>query len=147
MEGMIWDPAKLREGKAWRGFRPGRWERAIDVRDFIISNVTPYQGDEGFLVGPSPRTAAVWEKLRPYFAREAGSSFANSMEFATGNGRYVISGDGGVLEIDGESNMLWTLLGAPPGSHIQNVRATGTMKNVLEKCLPISLPSVHLNNI
>jgi formate C-acetyltransferase len=35
--------------RAWRDFSPGRWERAIDVRDFIQRNVTPYQGDESFL--------------------------------------------------------------------------------------------------
>ena len=43
---------------------------AIDVRDFIVSNVTPYDGDEKFLVAASARTRAVWEKLQPYFAEE-----------------------------------------------------------------------------
>ena len=70
MEGMSWDSSKLRESKAWRGFLPGRWQTAVDVRGFVASNVTPYQGDESFLVGPSARTFAVWEKLRPYFAEE-----------------------------------------------------------------------------
>jgi formate C-acetyltransferase len=40
------------------------------VRDFIIRNVSPYDGDETFLVGPSKRTNAVWEKLQPYFQEE-----------------------------------------------------------------------------
>jgi formate C-acetyltransferase len=40
------------------------------VRDFIIRNVAPYQGDESFLVGPSERTKAVWGKLQPYFQAE-----------------------------------------------------------------------------
>ena len=56
--------------RAWRDFSPGRWESAIDVRDFIQRNVTPYQGDESFLAGPSVRTLAVWDKLRPYFEEE-----------------------------------------------------------------------------
>ena len=56
--------------RAWRDFSPGRWERAIDVRDFIQRNVTPYQGDESFLAGASVRTLAVWDKLRPYFEEE-----------------------------------------------------------------------------
>ena len=56
--------------RAWRDFSAGRWESAIDVRDFIQRNVTPYQGDESFLVGPSARTLAVWDKLRPYFEEE-----------------------------------------------------------------------------
>jgi formate C-acetyltransferase len=40
------------------------------VRDFIVLNVTPYTGDQQFLVGPSERTKAVWGKLQPYFAEE-----------------------------------------------------------------------------
>ena len=54
----------------WRGFKVGDWCRAIDVRDFITHNVTPYLGDEKFLVGASARTKAVWAKLQPYFEAE-----------------------------------------------------------------------------
>ena len=54
----------------WRGFNSGNWRTKIDVRDFIISNVTSYAGDEKFLTGPSKRTKAVWEKLQPYFEEE-----------------------------------------------------------------------------
>ena len=54
----------------WAGFSPGRWQQTIDVRDFIQQNVTPYNGDEGFLVEPSERTKAVWDKLQPYFQEE-----------------------------------------------------------------------------
>ena len=55
---------------AWRNFSGATWKRDIDVRDFIFSNVTPYTGDEAFLVGPTARTSAVWEKLQPYFSEE-----------------------------------------------------------------------------
>jgi len=54
----------------WRGFNSGNWRTRIDVRDFIINNVTSYTGDEKFLAGPSKRTKAVWEKLQPYFEKE-----------------------------------------------------------------------------
>ena len=57
-------------GDCWKGFRPGDWLTSIDVRDFISANATPYTGDEKFLVGPSKRTKAVWEKLQPYFQEE-----------------------------------------------------------------------------
>ena len=40
------------------------------MRDFIVANVTPYDGDEKFLAGPSKRTKAVWDKLQPYFKEE-----------------------------------------------------------------------------
>jgi len=55
-------------GHCWDGFRPGDWLSSINVRDFIVRNVTPYTGDEAFLAGPSQRTKAVWAKLQPYFA-------------------------------------------------------------------------------
>src|SRR3982074_1646510 len=57
-------------GDYWRGFRPGDWQTSINVRDFIVRNVTPYTGNEDFLAGPSQRTTAVWAKLQPYFAEE-----------------------------------------------------------------------------
>lgn len=54
----------------WRGFKPGSWRTSVDVRDFIVCNVTPYAGDESFLAGSSARTKAVWAKLQPYFQEE-----------------------------------------------------------------------------
>ncbi len=54
----------------WRDFKPGAWRTSIDVRGFIVSNVTPYDGDDDFLVEPTERTKAVWQKLQPYFAEE-----------------------------------------------------------------------------
>jgi len=49
-------------GDCWSGFRPGDWQTSINVRDFIVRNVTPYSGNEDFLADPSQRTKAVWAK-------------------------------------------------------------------------------------
>ncbi|PNG26762.1 formate C-acetyltransferase [Methylocella silvestris] len=57
----------------WRAFEPGIWTHRIDVRDFLVKNVTPYEGDETFLVGTTARTRAVWAALQPYFRAEAKS--------------------------------------------------------------------------
>src|SRR5216684_2870975 len=57
-------------GDCWNAFRPGDWTTSINVRDFIVRNVTPYKGGEEFLAGPTQRTKAVWAKLQPYFAEE-----------------------------------------------------------------------------
>jgi hypothetical protein len=35
----------------WRSFKRGAWCLGIDVRDFIVCNVTPFVGDERFLPG------------------------------------------------------------------------------------------------
>lgn len=47
---------------AWRGFKQGNWMTAVDVRNFIQRNVTPYTGDKSFLQGPTARTRAVWSR-------------------------------------------------------------------------------------
>jgi formate C-acetyltransferase len=56
---------------AWEGFASGPWTEAIDVRDFILRNFTPYTGDAAFLAGPTARTLTVWETLqRDYLSVE-----------------------------------------------------------------------------
>ena len=58
-------------GDAWAGFAPGPWQDAIDVRDFILRNYTPYEGDASFLVGPTAKTLRVWDRLeRDYLSEE-----------------------------------------------------------------------------
>jgi formate C-acetyltransferase len=54
----------------WSGYVTGRWQHAIDVRDFVQRNTAPYLGDETFLAGPTERTKAIWAKLQPLFREE-----------------------------------------------------------------------------
>src|SRR5690348_2511050 len=70
MEGTAGLPKSIKDERCWRDFAPGRWRTTIDVRDFIVRNVTPYTGNDDFLAGASQRTKAVWAKLQPYFADE-----------------------------------------------------------------------------
>ncbi|MER5866833.1 formate C-acetyltransferase [Kitasatospora sp. NPDC002040] len=55
---------------AWDGFKGGLWRDAIDVRDFIQQNYTPYLGDSSFLAGPTERTTAVWKEITDRFPEE-----------------------------------------------------------------------------
>jgi formate C-acetyltransferase len=41
-------------------FQNGEWQERIDVRSFVINNITPYNGDESFLTPPSSRTLRLW---------------------------------------------------------------------------------------
>jgi formate C-acetyltransferase len=61
------DPA---DRSAWRGFQGGRWREDIDVAEFIRANVRPYEGDAGFLAGPTARTTALWARLGAMFTEE-----------------------------------------------------------------------------
>ncbi|MBU9738463.1 formate C-acetyltransferase [Diplocloster agilis] len=58
----------------WHGFHPGAWIREVDVRDFILKNYTPYEGDEEFLAGPTDATKALWDQVMELSKqeREAG---------------------------------------------------------------------------
>ena len=57
--------------KPWAGFAAGPWREAIDVRDFIQRNYTPYDGDASFLAGPTDKTLRVWDHLeRNYLSVE-----------------------------------------------------------------------------
>ncbi|MBR3838566.1 MAG: formate C-acetyltransferase [Clostridia bacterium] len=47
----------------WEGFIPGKWCEAIDVREFIQKNYTPYIGDEKFLAKTSDKTCRLKSAL------------------------------------------------------------------------------------
>ena len=39
----------------WDGFKPGLWQKEINVRDFIQQNYEPYEGDGSFLAPATER--------------------------------------------------------------------------------------------
>ncbi|MGG6440293.1 formate C-acetyltransferase [Saccharococcus caldoxylosilyticus] len=47
----------------WRNFKGSKWKKSINVRDFILNNVTVYYGDESFLEGPTEATKKLWEQV------------------------------------------------------------------------------------
>src|SRR5690606_41972355 len=49
--------------KAWANFKEGKWQKEIDVRNFILENFTPYSGDDSFLEGPTEATNLLWEQV------------------------------------------------------------------------------------
>ncbi len=54
----------------WAGFKLGRWSSAVNVRDFIQKNYTPYDGDSSFLAGPTENTKALWEQITELSKKE-----------------------------------------------------------------------------
>ena len=67
----------------WNGFKAGKWQNEINVRDFIQTNYAEYTGDESFLEGATERTNALMAKVQELFAQERKN--------------------GGVLDIDTET--------------------------------------------
>ena len=64
----------VKGGNAWRGFKPGLWQRDINVRWFLQTNYTPYDGDGAFLAPATDRTKAIWKKLEALFVEERKKS-------------------------------------------------------------------------
>jgi len=60
--------------EAWRGFKPGLWQRDVNVRWFLQQNYTPYEGDDAFLAPATDRTKAIWKKLEDLFVEERKKS-------------------------------------------------------------------------
>ncbi|NLV92896.1 MAG: formate C-acetyltransferase [Firmicutes bacterium] len=56
--------------QAYRNFRGSVWRNQIDVRDFILNNVTPYTGTGDFLVGPTERTTDLWKQCLKLLEKE-----------------------------------------------------------------------------
>ena len=77
----------------WNGFKQGKWQDEINVRDFIQTNYTPYEGDSSFLEGPTKRTTDLMSKLNTLLTIEK---------------QY-----GGVLDID--TTTVSTVTGYKPG--------------------------------
>ncbi|NOV01995.1 formate C-acetyltransferase [Paenibacillus planticolens] len=54
---------ELAAGRHWHGFVQGKWQTAIDVKDFIDKNMTVYSGDHTFLTGPTEATNKLWQAV------------------------------------------------------------------------------------
>lgn len=44
---------------AWKGFKKDKWDKEINVKNFIETNYKSYDGDESFLSGPTSKTRKV----------------------------------------------------------------------------------------
>ncbi len=55
----------------WNDFIAGRWQKTIDVEEFIKLNYHEYLGDESFLKGCSKKTNKVWGRCQKLLKKEA----------------------------------------------------------------------------
>lgn len=57
--------------KEWENFKGTKWQKSIDVDNFIESNYTEYTDDSKFLTGISHKTHKVWDKCKKLLESEA----------------------------------------------------------------------------
>ena len=60
----------LFQGGKEMDFKHGQYDNEINVRDFIVDNYTPYDGDDSFLEGPTDRTRELWKEVRTLMDEE-----------------------------------------------------------------------------
>ncbi|WP_136606339.1 formate C-acetyltransferase [Paenibacillus dokdonensis] len=77
----------------WKGFKKGKWTKAVNVNDFIENNINPYQGNEEFLAGPTNNTTELWKIVSDLTKKERDN--------------------GGVLDVD--VNTVSTIVSHEPG--------------------------------
>lgn len=64
-------------------FKEGLWNNEINLRDFIQQNITPYEGDASFLVGPTERTQHLWNICLEAIQEERNNNGVRSIDAKT----------------------------------------------------------------
>lgn len=54
----------------WLGFVKGSWNKSVNVRDFILNNFQPYEGNDHFLASATPATKKLWDQVMDLTAQE-----------------------------------------------------------------------------
>lgn len=67
-------------------FQQGLWNTSINVRNFVFKNITPYYGDDSFLVGPSQKTQKLWEACKEGMQQERENDGVHSIDTETISG-------------------------------------------------------------
>ncbi|WP_159949331.1 formate C-acetyltransferase [Polaribacter septentrionalilitoris] len=67
-------------------FKQGVWNTSINVRDFVFKNITPYYGDDTFLVGPTQKTEKLWEVCKEGMQQERQNNGVHSVDTETISG-------------------------------------------------------------
>lgn len=64
-------------------FVEGSWCKAVDVHDFVSRNITPYEGDAGFLSGPTKETSYLWEVCKTALKEERARNGCRAIDTET----------------------------------------------------------------
>lgn len=54
----------------WKSFKTGVWQKEVNVRDFILKNFIPYEGDDSFLTGATEATNKLWDQVMGLTSQE-----------------------------------------------------------------------------
>ena len=67
----------------WQGFNKGTWVKEVNVRDFILKNYKPYEGDDSFLAGATDATNKLWAQVMELTKQERDNGGVLDMDTET----------------------------------------------------------------
>ncbi len=88
------------EHKNWNGFKMGKWQDEINVRDFIQTNYNEYTGSDAFLEKATDRTNELMKKVQALFALER--QFDGVLDIDTATVSSLTSFSPGYIDKDNE---------------------------------------------
>ncbi|CAM4270320.1 MAG: formate C-acetyltransferase [Paenibacillus macerans] len=113
---------------AWRGFKPGKWMKEVNTRDFIQTNIKPYEGNESFLAGATANTKALWEIVSQLSKKEREAGGVLDVDVNTPS--TIISHAAGYLDKDKEQ-----IVGVQGSAPFQRtIRPFGGINMVINSC-------------
>ena len=67
----------------WQGFEKGTWTKEVNVRDFILRNYKPYEGNDSFLAVATEATKNLWEQVMELTKQERENGGVLDMDTET----------------------------------------------------------------
>ncbi|MEK3799370.1 formate C-acetyltransferase [Peribacillus sp. FSL H8-0477] len=67
----------------WRSFIEGNWQSEVNTRDFIVNNVSPYQGNAEFLEKATESTEVLWQQVMELTGKERENGGVLDMDTRT----------------------------------------------------------------
>jgi formate C-acetyltransferase len=67
----------------WLGFEKGTWTKNVNVRDFILKNFKPFEGDDSFLATATEATGKLWDQVMELTTQERDNGGVLDMDTET----------------------------------------------------------------
>ena len=67
----------------WKNFKNGDWKNEINVRNFIQTNYTPFEGDHSFLTPATESTKKLWDEVLNLYKKEKDNGGVLSVDTET----------------------------------------------------------------
>ncbi|MGL5681771.1 MAG: formate C-acetyltransferase [Marinifilaceae bacterium] len=81
-------------------FKGDLWQEEVNVRDFVINNITPYEGNADFLTPATERTKQIWSICRAALKEELDNRGVRSIDTKTVSG--IASHKAGYIDRENE---------------------------------------------